>query len=77
MHASNMKRGTLPNETSISHMCNISSSHLIVQFARAKQAAVVEALEAHAPEIVLFRIVGERAEVLGDQRTHLHDTSRR
>jgi hypothetical protein len=42
-----------------------------MQLARAKQAAVVETLEAHAPEIVLFRIVGERTEVLGNHGTHL------
>ena len=48
-----------------------TTAHLIVQLARAKQTAVVETLEAHAPKIVLFRIVGERAEVLGDHRTHL------
>ncbi len=47
-----------------------------MQLARAEQAAVVETLEAHAPEIVLFRIVCERAEVLGNHRTHLQRRKR-
>ena len=59
MHASNMKKGRFTYEKSTSPVYCHTSTYLIVQLARAKQAAVVEALETHAPEIVLFRIVGE------------------
>jgi hypothetical protein len=64
-------RNAHKSEIDIASVLSHIISYLIVQFARAKQAAVVEAFETHAPEIVLFRIVGERAEVLGDERTHL------